>query len=54
MKAFYGTLAVATLFFGISVADDNLALCSSMIAACAYCLQKAGVVNWAEEIKKED
>lgn len=55
MKVFYGIMAVATLSAGLMAAEfDDILFCVSMIALSAICLQKAGVVNWADEIRKEE
>lgn len=53
-KTVYGILGMAALFAALAISDEHVFASLCLFAAWAVCMQKSGVVNWVEEIKKED
>lgn len=53
-KTVYGIVGMAALLAALAISDEHVFASLCLFAAWAVCMQKSGVVNWVEEIKKED
>lgn len=53
-KAFFGVVGMMAFFFAFGCAEDHVFSAVCLFVVWAVCMQKAGVVDWKEEISKED
>lgn len=53
-KALYGIAGMTAFFLAFGFADDHVFDAVCLFIVWAVCMQKAGVVDWKEEISKED
>lgn len=53
-RIFFGIAGMAAFFLAFGYADDHVFKSVCLFVVWAVCMQKAGVVDWKEEIGRED